>query len=248
MPWSSVPFPWWLWILTVLWAVAVFIWQRGLLPKDWQRGWGVVVVVYTALLVLVSAEGMTGWSLSRLMFWLAGGLALSGAFVLIVPHQAGGPRLGTWLASCGAAGMLVQLGAELVAGVVLALGGWLTWREASAASSSSSGGNPREAGLPPNDAWLIPVTVTVALVAWLGGVRHAVLVESQRRAPRPWETAIPATETVQQWVADGTGTLRASRSFTEAISWGEALALSAVLVWATYRLMPASVVGDSQTE
>jgi len=192
MPTAPPPFPWWLWLIAVLWACSIVLWQRGVLPRDWQRGLGVVIVAYTALLVGAATAGMT-WSVARGVFWLAGALAVGSSLLFVRETTILGRRLAVWGASCGVAGMLVQLGAELPAGLVLIIGAILVVRMRLIGTDAPT-------AILHRDAWLIAMTAALVVVAWIGSIRYAITVELERPRPSQHISALPKRDQIQRWL------------------------------------------------
>jgi hypothetical protein len=194
MPQEPSPFPWWLWGLALLWAGVLVTWQRGALPRDWQRGLGLVLAVYTALLAVTAASGQS-WTPARSWFWLAGGITVTAGLTLVLAESQGLRRSALWVAACGLSVLLVQLRADLAAAVLLLVGGVTAWRMGPAEARQPF-------GIPASDAWLTALGAMFLLVAWIGGVRHAVLVELHRPEYSRWVTALPAREQILRWMPE----------------------------------------------
>jgi hypothetical protein len=216
------PFPWWLWLLAMLWAGTLVLWQRAVLPREWQRWLGVVATVYTVLLCGAATAGWP-WTFSRVMFWLAGGLAVGSALLLLRQTAVAGRRFAVWGLCCGVAGMLVQLGAELAAGLLLIVGGIFVMRLRPFDSTSPT-------SILHRDAWLIGVMTSLIVVAWMGSVRFAITVESQRPGPSQRFTALPSRDHLRRWLVTEPGHDSArSRETDQPVRW-DWLALTGTLI------------------
>jgi hypothetical protein len=182
-----------LWVLAAFWSASVVIWQRRVLPRDWQPLLTIVVALYTVLLVTVCNAGHA-WTLGRCVFWLAGGVALVGALMLFQAETPLRQRVALWLTACGVAGLLVQIGSEVAAGGLLASASLVVWRWRGDDES-------RFRTILQQDGWLLAALMAVMLTAWLGGVRYAVNVELHRSGPSHWATALPNREQGRRWLA-----------------------------------------------
>ena len=233
MPVVPAPFQWWLWLLAAMWATTLLVWQRAPLPRDWKWGLAGVVAIYTVLLTAVALPDPSTWTPSRCWFWLSGGTSLAGGLLMVRPSTIG-ERVGMAIVCAGVAGILMQLGAYVIAGLTLSLGVVVTataLRRASRRQPDVFANAPF--AIPNRDAVLIGAVAALVLVGWFGGVRHALTVESHRPGPSQWFTALLSRERIQKWLVTEPG--RTAKAAPSPDQQWELLGLAAVSVWVTSR-------------
>lgn len=238
MPWSPSPFPWWLWLLVGVWASAWVLWQRVGLTPGWRRVvWG-VGVLYTVMILSVSTRDVIKWSPSLVLLWCTGSSAVAGSLLLLASPRRGARRWGTWLVSCGTAGMLVLLGAAFAGALALLCGSWLALGRATEKESPEDVANGPVLQIARSDGWLLVVALTLGLTGWLGTIRQAVRQEMPHVDSIPWITVQPG---------DSLSVLKSKRERASNRNVGddaldphvpeaEALGLGAILFWTYYRL------------
>lgn len=238
MPWSLFPCPWWLWLLVGVWAGVWVFWQRGGLTPGWQRAVFSVGVIYTVLILSVSTRGVTNWSLSVGLFWCASCLAVAGSLLLLMSPQRGTRRWGTWLVSCGTAGMLVFLDAEFAAALALICGTWQALRPITEQVSPEDIAKGRVLRLAPCDRWLLVVAITLSLTSWLGVVRQAAWREMPHLASSDWITVQPRHSrfALESKRAKATDEKLENDAPDPRIFEAETIGLGAILLWTCYRL------------
>jgi hypothetical protein len=229
MPNAPEAFPWWLWTLAALWGGTLLVWLRGGLSRDLRWGLGAVLAVYTGLLTWVVNFGPTAWTPSRGLFWLGGSAAIGGSLLLLRATTVVRRRSALGLITLGVAGLFALLGAVELAGATILVGGLIAARTQQVERSTAF-------AIPQRDALLIGAAAVLVLVAWFGGVRYALLVESHRPGPSRWLTALPSRVRLTSWLVTEPGLDGAASPTSRPPRWPwELLALSGVWVWMAAR-------------
>ena len=192
------PFPWWLWLLSLLWTGALF-WRVRLSPQsDWRNSGILLSSCYAALLLYMTARGalasraLPGMSLNNSLMW--------GSLLLMLVSISGfaAPRQ-RWADLALAAACLGLGGLSFIAQAfelaVLCCGAAVLM-----VVTRATGAHPAVA---PRDHWVVTVAATLVCVIWLGLVQYAGRVETQRPGPSRWFTAIPTVEAAARWRKSG---------------------------------------------
>lgn len=254
MPFAPQPFPWWLWLLAALWAGTLLLWQRGILPRDWRWGLGVVVAVYTALLTATVMVEPGSWTLARGLFWVSAACAIGGGLLLARCASIASEPIGLGIVCLGTAGVLASLHAFDLAGLTLLGGALVAGRivvkvpgpDEPRVNDSTAGVDAPDFSIANRDAWLIGMTAVLVLTAWTGSVRYALDVESQRPGPSRWFTALPSRDRLKTWLVTepGHGGESPSGRVPAGVPW-ELIGLSATWVWAVSRARSVESFGDN---
>lgn len=221
-------FPWWLWLLAVLWTSALV--GHRLLPatSDWKQPLLVSIGVYTALLMFASLRCVqlgTDWSslpgLTQALFWTTAAVTIAGAMGTVVAAR---PQQRFWHAACfvGMAGIAALLEAYELMLLVIAVG-------------QLSGMNREDnavAAQPVSNGWLIIAAASLICVIGIGLVQYGFRWERLHVIASRWYTALPDRAAAAKW-----RTLVGGHSplFT-----ASGLLMTAVLLWMQVRRQPAS--------
>lgn len=185
--------PWWLWILSVLWIGALIFWQPVGSAVRERWGWGALALVYALLIVLggrIAPASPVDAPPDSWLLWLGLLVFLGGAVTSIGLRRPRWQQIASSATAVGAAVTFVALHTPEAALACGAMGVILARK--SAVSVVPDGGG----AIHPQNVWLAGIAAVVTLVVVLGVVRQALIMESTRIGPSRWQSVFPTREQV----------------------------------------------------
>lgn len=191
--------PWWLWTLSALWIGALLFWQpSGTVGRE-RWGWGAFALVYAILILFggrIAPASPTETARDSWLLWLGMLMFLIGSVASVGLRTPWWQQIACAVTTLGAGVSLAVLQAPEAALACGVIGMMMARKSAVVAVFDPQGALPRQ------NHWLAGGAAVVTLVAIIGLVRYALIVESSRIGPSRWQTVFPTPAQVAKYASD----------------------------------------------
>ncbi len=205
---GEVLFPWWLWILAILWTSAIVVHRQLATASEWKQPLAVLISVYTALLAFVSLRSVQAFTPADaagvwvpILFTTSTLLAIGGTVAtLMAPTR--WQRGWHCLSMVGIAGIAALLQAYELVLLALVVGQLSQLNhEDDSLTENQATGHDASVREPVANGWLIIIAASLLCVIGIGLVQYGFRRERLQVIASRWYTALPERTAAAKWRA-----------------------------------------------